>query len=315
MIFAGLMLVLLLAALDNTIVATALPTIVGELGGLEHISWVTSAYLLAQTAVTPLYGKLGDLYGRKRVLQTRDRAVPRRLGAVRAGAEHDRADRLPRRPGPRRRRADRAHPGGGRRHRLAARARPLPGPVRRRVRRWRASPGRCSAGFIVEHVVVALDLLRQPALSASLALAVIGATLPAVHGRARPVIDYLGAACSATGLARSCSSRASAATTWAWGSAADRGRGDRRRRSRSSRSSSSSGGRPSRCCRRRCWRERVFARRRRAVADRRLRAVRRRHVPAAVLPDRRRGDADRVGPAADADDGRRAASRRSSRAR
>src|SRR4051794_41198294 len=64
------MLVMLLAALDQTIVATALPTIVGELGGLEHLSWVTSAYLLAVTAVTPLYGKLGDLYGRKRVLQS-----------------------------------------------------------------------------------------------------------------------------------------------------------------------------------------------------------------------------------------------------
>src|SRR5919197_120756 len=70
LVFTGLVLVMLLAALDNTIVATALPTIVGDLGGLEHISWITSAYLLAQTAVTPLYGKLGDLYGRKRVLQS-----------------------------------------------------------------------------------------------------------------------------------------------------------------------------------------------------------------------------------------------------
>src|SRR5690242_11239843 len=69
-IFGGLMLVLLLASLDQTIVATALPTIVGDFGGLEHISWVVSAYLLGQTAVTPLYGKLGDLYGRKRVLQS-----------------------------------------------------------------------------------------------------------------------------------------------------------------------------------------------------------------------------------------------------
>ena len=69
-IFAGLVLALLLAALDSTIVATALPTIVGELGGLTHLSWVVTAYLLAQTVVTPLYGKLGDLYGRKRVLQT-----------------------------------------------------------------------------------------------------------------------------------------------------------------------------------------------------------------------------------------------------
>ncbi len=68
-IFAGLMLVMLMAALDQTIVATALPTIVGDLGGLNHISWVVTAYLLAQTAVTPLYGKLGDLYGRKLMLQ------------------------------------------------------------------------------------------------------------------------------------------------------------------------------------------------------------------------------------------------------
>lgn len=68
-VFSGLLLAMLLAALDSTIVATALPTIVGELGGLAHLSWVVTAYLLAQTVVTPLYGKLGDLYGRKGVLQ------------------------------------------------------------------------------------------------------------------------------------------------------------------------------------------------------------------------------------------------------
>src|SRR5438128_3299118 len=68
-VFSGLVLVMLLAALDSTIVATALPTIVGELGGLAHLSWVVTAYLLAQTITTPLYGKLGDLSGRKRVLQ------------------------------------------------------------------------------------------------------------------------------------------------------------------------------------------------------------------------------------------------------
>jgi EmrB/QacA subfamily drug resistance transporter len=67
--FTGLMLVMLMAALDQTIVSTALPTIVGDLGGLNHISWVVTAYLLAQTAVMPVYGKLGDMYGRKVVLQ------------------------------------------------------------------------------------------------------------------------------------------------------------------------------------------------------------------------------------------------------
>lgn len=69
-VFSGLLMVMLLAALDSTIVATALPTIVGELGGLAHLSWVVTAYLLAQTIATPLYGKLGDLYGRKIVLQS-----------------------------------------------------------------------------------------------------------------------------------------------------------------------------------------------------------------------------------------------------
>ena len=69
-IFTALMLVMLLASLDQTIVSTALPTIVGELGGLAHLSWIVTGYLLATTIVTPLYGKLGDLLGRKIVLQS-----------------------------------------------------------------------------------------------------------------------------------------------------------------------------------------------------------------------------------------------------
>jgi EmrB/QacA subfamily drug resistance transporter len=68
-IFGALMLVILLASLDQTIVATALPTIVGDLGGLQHLSWVVTAYLLASTVTGPLYGKFGDLYGRKPTLQ------------------------------------------------------------------------------------------------------------------------------------------------------------------------------------------------------------------------------------------------------
>ena len=68
-VFAALILVLLLAALDQTIVSTALPTIVGELGGVTHLSWVVTAYLLSSTIVSPLYGKFGDTHGRKIILQ------------------------------------------------------------------------------------------------------------------------------------------------------------------------------------------------------------------------------------------------------
>src|SRR3954452_10669988 len=70
LVFGALMLVLLLASLDQTIVSTALPMIVGDLGGVNQLSWVVTAYLLSSTVVGPLYGKLGDLYGRKLVLQT-----------------------------------------------------------------------------------------------------------------------------------------------------------------------------------------------------------------------------------------------------
>ncbi len=66
----ALLLGMLLAALDQTIVSTALPTIVSELGGLNHLSWVVTAYMLAATAATPLWGKLGDQYGRKKLFQS-----------------------------------------------------------------------------------------------------------------------------------------------------------------------------------------------------------------------------------------------------
>ena len=68
-VFGGLMAGMLLAALDQTIVSTALPTIVGEFGGLNHLSWVVTAYLLTSTAATPIFGKVSDLYGRRRIFQ------------------------------------------------------------------------------------------------------------------------------------------------------------------------------------------------------------------------------------------------------
>ena len=87
LLFSALMLVMLLAALDQTIVSTALPTIVGELGGLESLSWVVTAYLLASTIVVPLYGKFGDLFGRKIVLQAA--IVIFLLGSVLCGLAQD----------------------------------------------------------------------------------------------------------------------------------------------------------------------------------------------------------------------------------
>jgi EmrB/QacA subfamily drug resistance transporter len=65
LVFAGLMVTMLLASLDQTIFSTALPTIVGELNGVDHMLWVTTAYILASTIMLPVYGKLGDLIGRK----------------------------------------------------------------------------------------------------------------------------------------------------------------------------------------------------------------------------------------------------------
>ena len=65
-VLPGLLMAILLAMLDNLIVSTALPRIVGDLGGVAHLSWVVTAYILASTITTPFYGKLGDMYGRKK---------------------------------------------------------------------------------------------------------------------------------------------------------------------------------------------------------------------------------------------------------
>jgi MFS family permease len=68
-VFVGLCIGMMLSAIDATIVATALPSIVRDLNGESQLSWVATAYLLFLMASTPLYGKLGDLYGRKRIFQ------------------------------------------------------------------------------------------------------------------------------------------------------------------------------------------------------------------------------------------------------
>jgi len=69
-VLPGLMMAILLAMLDNMIVSTAMPRIVGDLGGLDHLSWVVTAYILGTTVSTPIWGKIGDLYGRKNIFLT-----------------------------------------------------------------------------------------------------------------------------------------------------------------------------------------------------------------------------------------------------
>ncbi|MER5687191.1 MDR family MFS transporter [Streptomyces sp. NPDC002205] len=86
-VMLALMITMLLAMLDNLIVGTAMPTIVGDLGGLEHLSWVVTAYTLATAASTPIWGKLGDMYGRKAIFLTS--IVLFLIGSVLSGMAQD----------------------------------------------------------------------------------------------------------------------------------------------------------------------------------------------------------------------------------
>ena len=160
--FALIMGGILLAALDSTIVSTALPTIVGDLGGAEHMSWVVTAYLLTQTIATILGGKFGDLFGRKSIFSRQHRALHGRLGAGRAVAVDDLADRLAGAAGHRRRRPDRHRDRDDRRHHPAARPRQVPGRDRRRLRRD-DGPRAAARRLLHRPPVVAVGLLRQRA--------------------------------------------------------------------------------------------------------------------------------------------------------
>jgi EmrB/QacA subfamily drug resistance transporter len=216
-IFAGLMLVMLLAALDSTIVATALPTIVGDLGGLERLSWVTSAYLLGQTAVTPLYGKLGDQLGRKRVLQSA--VVLFLVGSGLCGLAQSMTELI----------AFRAVQGlgaGGLIVLVQASVGDIVSPRERgryqglfgAVFGLASVAGPLLGGVIVEHLSWRwIFYVNLPV--GLVALAVIAATLPAASVRSRPAIDYLGAGVLASALSAIVLVASLGGTTWAWGSA------------------------------------------------------------------------------------------------
>jgi EmrB/QacA subfamily drug resistance transporter len=217
LVFAGLMLVMLMAALDSTIVATALPTVARDLGGLDHISWVTTAYLLAQTVVTPLYGKLGDLYGRRIVLQVA--LVIFLIGSALCGLSQSFPELI----------VFRAVQGLGGGGLMVSSQAAIADVVSPRAR------GRYQGLFgAVFGFATVVGPLLGGALTTSLswrwifyinlpigvvAIFVLAATFPATRARTRPAIDYLGTAVLSVGLAALVLMVSLGGTTYPWASA------------------------------------------------------------------------------------------------
>jgi EmrB/QacA subfamily drug resistance transporter len=216
LIFAALMLVLLLASLDQTIVSTALPTIVGDLGGLSHLSWVVTAYLLTSTIAGPLYGKLGDLYGRKIVLQ--GAIVIFLIGSALCGLSQSMTELI----------AFRALQGIGAGGlivvTLAVVGDIIPPRERGRYQGYFGAVfgvstviGPLLGGFFVDNLSWRWIFYVNLPIGL-IALLVIAAAFHARTSRQRHRIDYLGAATLAGALASIVLFTSLGGTTWAWGS-------------------------------------------------------------------------------------------------
>ncbi|MDX6548566.1 MAG: hypothetical protein QOG33_2116 [Gaiellales bacterium] len=216
LIFSALMLVLLLASLDQTIVSTALPTIVGDLGGLSHLSWVVTGYLLASTISGPLYGKLGDLYGRKTLLQ--GAIVLFLIGSVLCGLSQNMTELIAFR-------ALQGLGGGGLMVlTLAAVGDLFPPRERGRYQGFFGAVfgvstviGPLLGGFFVDSLSWRWIFYVNLPIGA-IALIVIGAAFHARSEHVRHEIDYLGAGLLAIGLSAIVLFTSLGGTTYAWGS-------------------------------------------------------------------------------------------------
>ena len=215
-IFSALMLVVLLASLDQTIVSTALPTIVGDLGGLSHLSWVVTAYLLAATVTGPLYGKFGDLYGRKVVLQTA--IVLFLVGSALCGLAQNMAELISFRA------LQGLGAGGLMVVAIAVVGDVIPPRDRGRYQGLFGAVfgvstvvGPLLGGFFVDNLSWRWIFYVNLPIGA-VAFAVIGATFHSRPERVQHAIDYLGAALLAGGLACLVLFTSLGGTTYAWGS-------------------------------------------------------------------------------------------------
>ena len=216
LVYSGLMLGMLLAALDQTIVGTALPTIVGDLGGLNQLSWVVTAYILASTISTPLYGKLGDLYGRKRLFQFA--IVIFLVGSVLCGISQNMAELIGFRA------LQGLGAGGLMVGALAIIGDLVPPRERGRYQGYMGGVfalasvvGPLIGGFFVDHLSWRwVFYVNLPV--AALALVVVAAVLPAAGERRSHRIDFEGAALLAGGAGALTLALTWGGTTYPWGS-------------------------------------------------------------------------------------------------